>query len=294
MKIKTITCHNVYNYGATLQAYALQTFLEAQGHQVEIIDYYPKYRNKRNFWKIPNNSKVGKYSQRYFLFHLLYAIHRVIKYLRDTNFDRSKKFDVFDKKYLHITSTHYVNYQQLKDNPPIADCYIAGSDQIWNTKGDTGKDPAFYLNFGSFAIKRISYAASFGISEIEESFKPQLKKYLSTFNAISVREKTGLDILTDLGYKEAIQVCDPVFLLSKEDWLKIASLSLVKGDYILVYDFFQDDKSIRDMAKNLAKVRDCRIVAVNDGGKCKYADVNICNASPNDFLSLIYNANVVV
>lgn len=294
MKIKTITCHNVYNYGATLQAYALQTYLETLGHQVEIIDYYPKYRNKRNFWKIPNNSKVGKYSKRYFLFHLLYAIHRAIKYYRDTNFDRSKKFDEFDRKYLHITSKKYTSYQQLKDNPPIADCYIAGSDQIWNSQGDTGKDPAFFLNFGDSHIKRISYAASFGISEIEEPFKPQLKKYLSTFNAISVREKTGLDILTDLGYKEAIQVCDPVFLLSKEDWLKIASPSLVEGDYILVYDFFQDDKCIREMAINLSRERNYKIVAVNDGGKCKYADINICDASPNAFLSLIYNADVVV
>lgn len=294
MNIKTITCHNVYNYGATLQAYALQTYLESIGHQVEIIDYYPKYRNKRNFWKIPNNSKVGKYSQKYFLFHLLYAIHRAIKYLRDTNFDRIKKFDEFDRKYLHITSTKYTSYQQLKDNPPIADCYIAGSDQIWNPNGDTGKDPAFFLNFGDATIKRISYSASFGISEIEESFKPQLKKNLSVFDAISVREKTGLDILRTIGYVNAIQVCDPVFLLSKEDWLNIASPSLVEGDYILVYDFFQDDKCIREMAINLSKERKCKIVSVNDGGKCKYADINISDASPNDFLSLIYNADVVV
>lgn len=294
MKIKTITCHNVYNYGATLQAYALQTYLESLGHKVEIIDYYPKYRNKKNFWKIPNNSKVGKYSQKYFLFHLLYAIHRAIKYLRDTNFDRSKKFDEFDRKYLHITSTRYKSYQQLKDNPPIADCYFAGSDQIWNSNGDTGKDLSFYLNFGNAETKRISYAASFGISEIEESFKPNLKKYLSALDAISVREKTGLKILNDLGYIDAIQVCDPVFLLSKEQWLNIATSPLVKNDYILVYDFFQDDGNIKKMAQKLAIEKKCKIVAVNDGGKCRYADINISNASPNDFLSLIANANVVV
>ena len=294
MKINTITCHNVYNYGATLQTYALQTYLKGLGHEVEIIDYYPKYRNKKNFWKIPNNSKVGKYSQRYFLFHLIYAIHRAIKYLRDTNFDRNKKFDEFDRKYLQITSTKYTSYQQLKDNPPIADCYIAGSDQIWNPNGDTGKDPAFFLNFGDSQAKRISYAASFGISEIEEPFKPNLKEYLRILDAISVREKTGLDILNDLGYTDAIQVCDPVFLLSKEQWLCIAPPPLVKNDYILVYDFFQDDDNIKKMSQKLAQEKKCKIVAVNDGGKCIYADVNITNASPNDFLSLIANANVVV
>lgn len=294
MKIKTITCHNVYNYGATLQAYALQTYLESLGHQVEIIDYYPRYRNKKNFWKIPNNSKVGKYSQKYFLFHLLYATHRALKYFRDTNFDRSKKFDEFDRKYLHVTSTKYTSYQQLKENPPIADFYIAGSDQIWNPQGDTGKDPAFFLNFGDTHTKRISYAASFGISEIEECFRANLKEYLRVIDGISVREKTGLDILNDLGYTDAIKVCDPVFLLSRDQWLNIASPSLVHEDYILVYDFFQDDDNIKNMAQKLAEEKKCRIVSVNDGGRCRYADFNISNASPNDFVSLIAYANVVV
>ena len=294
MKINTITSHKAYNYGATLQTYALQTYLESMGHQVEIIDYCPKYRSKRNFWIIPQNTKIAKYAQKYFILHLLYAIHRAKKYLINTNFERKKKFDEFDRRYLHITSQKYTSFQQLKVNPPIADCYIAGSDQIWNSNGDTGRDPVFYLNFGDSTIRRISYAASFGISEIEESFKPQLKKYLSVFDAISVREKTGLFILSEIGYVKAIQVCDPVFLLSKERWLKIASPSLVGNDYILVYDFFQDDDNIKAMAQKFAKEKNYKIVSVNDGGKCRYADINISDASPNDFVSLIANANIVV
>lgn len=294
MKIKTITCHNVYNYGATLQAYALQTYMEGLGHQIEIINYYPRYRNKRTFfWKIPNNSKVGKYSQKSFFVHLLYAIYRAVKYYRSTNSGRRRKFDEFDRRYLHITSIKYRSNQQLKDTPPIADCYIAGSDQIWNPR-ETHMDPAFFLNFGKEETKRISYAASFGISEIEKSLKPTLKEYIRVLDAISVREKTGLDILNDLGYTDAIQVCDPVFLLSKEQWLNLATPSLFQYDYVLVYVFFHDDEKIKMLAQKLAKNKNYKIVSVNDGGECRYADVNINNASPNDFLSLIANARVVI
>lgn len=59
MKIATITCHNVYNYGASLQAYALQRYLSQEGHDVEIIDYKPYYLNSRYNWRhIPAESRL--------------------------------------------------------------------------------------------------------------------------------------------------------------------------------------------------------------------------------------------
>ena len=65
MIIKTITCHNVYNYGASLQAYALQNFLEKQGHQVEIIDYQPQYLNRTyNFWYISEKSRFYQITEK--------------------------------------------------------------------------------------------------------------------------------------------------------------------------------------------------------------------------------------
>lgn len=295
MKIKTITCHNVYNYGATLQAYALQTYLESLGHNVEIIDYAPKYHSS-SCWNIPENSSVYNLASKYLLFHLLYACHRWIKHKRDTNIKRQKKFDEFDKEYLHITKMHYTSYNELVANPPIANMYIAGSDQIWNPVGGTGLDPAFYLNFGDENVKRISYAASFGISKLNDEDKNQIKTYLSKLDDISVREKTGLDILKGLGIKSCIQVVDPVFLLDKGMWMKLikSSEDYNMGKYILVYDFFQDDPNIKRMACKLKERYGYLIVSVNDNGHLPYADKNISDASPTEFLSLINKAKVII
>lgn len=293
--IKTITCHNVYNYGATLQAYALQTYLQSLGNEVEIIDYAPRYHSW-SCWNIPENSTVYKLASKNMFIHFLYACHRWIKHKRETNLIREKKFDEFDKKYLRLTAKHYVNYEQLKQDPPKADIYIAGSDQIWNPVGGTGLDPAFYLNFGESGIHRISYAASFGVSILNEHQKDIIKNYLSSMDNISVRESTGLNILKSLNINSGVQVLDPVFLLDKATWLQFigGTKKVVEGNYVLIYDFFQDDPNIQKLAFELKKMTGFNIVSVNNSGKLPYADVNISDASPLEFLSLINNANVVI
>lgn len=293
--IKTITCHNVYNYGATLQAYALQTYLQSLGNEVEIIDYAPRYHSW-SCWNIPENSTVYKLASKNMFIHFLYACHRWIKHKRETNLIREKKFDEFDKKYLRLTTKHYINYEQLKQDPPKADIYIAGSDQIWNPVGGTGLDPAFYLNFGEAGINRISYAASFGVSILNEHQKDIIKNYLSGMDHISVRESTGLNILKSLNINSGVQVLDPVFLLDKATWLQLigGTKKVVEGSYVLIYDFFQDDPNIQQLAFEFKSMTGFNIVSVNNSGKLPYADVNISDASPLEFLSLINNANVVI
>lgn len=294
MKIKTITCHNVYNYGATLQAYALQHFLEMQGNEVEIIDYAPAYHDPLNCWKIPNNSRVKKYVELFFPIHWAYFIHRKIKLWRNVNRTRIEKFNMFDREFLHLTREKYATYEQLESVPPKADVYIAGSDQIWNYAGNTGLDPAFYLKFGDKEVRRISYAASFGLSEIKTDLKKKVESLLNGFDAISVREKTGLKILDDLNIKDSYYVVDPVFLLNKDSWLNIACSVDISTPYILVYDFFQNDEKIKKMTFFLSNKYNLKIVSVNDNGKLSYADMNICDASPQQFLWLISNAKIVV
>lgn len=295
MKINTITCHNVYNYGATLQAYALQTYLQSLGNKVEIIDYAPGYHSW-SCWNIPENSAVYKLVSNNLFIHFLYACHRWIKHKRDTNIIRKNKFDEFDEKYLCLTAKHYVSYEQLKQDPPKADIYIAGSDQIWNPVGGTGLDPAFYLNFGEAGIHRISYAASFGVSILSEHQKDIIKNNLSCMDNISVRESTGLNILKSLNINSGVQVLDPVFLLDKATWLQFiaGTKKVVERNYVLIYDFFQDDPNIKQKAFQLKSFAGLNIVSVNDNGKLPYADVNISDASPLEFLSLINNADVVI
>ena len=104
MKIKTITCHDVYNHGASLQAYALQNYLRSLGHEVEIIDYKPDYLSGHfNLWTV--SSHYDK-----FVLRELYLICKLPNRL--LRLRRKKKFDEFTKRYLILTK-RYSSFKQL-------------------------------------------------------------------------------------------------------------------------------------------------------------------------------------
>ena len=96
MKIATITCHNVYNYGASLQAYALQRYLSQEGHDVEIIDYKPYYLNSRYNWRhIPAESRLYPYKD-YVGTQCIYFLLKNRKIYKTIG--RKRKFDDFRQK----------------------------------------------------------------------------------------------------------------------------------------------------------------------------------------------------
>ena len=144
MKILTITCHDVYNFGASLQAYALQHYLEELGHEVEIINYRPGYLYKKYDWKSFTSKKFDKLNS-FFVTRWMFRIAKW-SYLR-FSLGRKKCFDEFTKNYLKLTDKTYYTFEELKMNPPCADIIIAGSDQIWNPLFPNGKDPSYYIDF---------------------------------------------------------------------------------------------------------------------------------------------------
>ena len=235
MNIKTITCHDVYNYGASLQAFALQTFLEKDGHNVEIIDYKPDYIDfpyKVSTFVHPD-SPVRRFTDKCSIIRLLYGIKRYLWYI--PTIGRKRAFDRFTKQYLKLTKKYSCNDGLSKD-VPAADTYIVGSDQVWNSITMlNGSDSAFYLQFAPKSKKRLSYAASFGSISVSEKHKDIIKQWLSTFDAISVRENSGVEVLQDLGIK-GTHVCDPVFLLSKEEWIHNLNISKNDEKYVLIYN----------------------------------------------------------
>lgn len=296
MEIKTITCHNAYNYGASLQAYALQHFLQSLGHNVQIIDFLPYYFQTR--YNLHYISPTSKY---YKICHLhpflTYSLNFIKSKYLDKTWGRKRNFDNFTKQFLTLTENRYETSIVLKENPPQADIYIAGSDQIWNTDMNNGKEPAYYLDFGDSKSKRISYAASFGISKIESNIKEFVRQNLYKFDSISVREQTGIKILQELGIKGEL-VLDPVFLLNKQEWQKLSQASLkyanIKNNhYILVYDFTNDERT-KQMAYKIKAETNLPIVSINDYTPMDYADININNAGPLEFINLINNASTIV
>jgi len=279
--IKTITCHDVYNFGASLQAFALQKYLEKLGHDVEIINYKPDYLTF-NIWAIG-----PRWSKNIFL-KLLYFAYVVPKRLLLKK--RRRKFDSFTKTKLKLTSKTFRSIDELIKDPPFANIYFAGSDQIWNTILPNGKDPSFYLEFAPIGSIRASYAASFAVPEISPEFAGFVKNKLERLDFISVRESTGLKILQDLGIKKGTVVVDPVFLLDKKEWEELSN-SVSNDKYIFIYDQ-ENNKFIKQTALSLKKKYNLKIIAIEALYPFLYADKRITDAGPEDFLGLIKNCEI--
>jgi hypothetical protein len=284
MKIKTITCHEVYNHGASLQEYALLKYLESLGHEVETIHYKPPYlSNHFNLWRISNkryNNIVLKF------IYLILKLPARLKSLK-----RKHAFDAFSLKYIKSTTKLYTSNEELKLDFPLADAYICGSDQIWNSFFENGKDPAFYLDFVPDNKLKISYAASFAIDYLEENIKQFVTKKVKRLNNISVRELSGKKILNELGFKNVSQVLDPVFLLEPKHWESLIPLEKEKYKYIFIYDF-DSNPLIKSMAEGYRKQFGWKIITVNQ--RINYADKNYFLKGPTTFLSLVKNAEFVM
>lgn len=284
MKIKTITCHDVYNHGAALQAYALMTYLSQQGHDVEIINYKPDYLS--NHYKLTSisNPKFGKNV----LIKSLYLLAKLPQRL--CVLPRKWSFDKFNKKHLHITN-RYSSYKQLQQTPPIADAYVCGSDQIWNTLHKNGKDPAFYLDFGAKEVKKIAYAASLATNKIYDGYETFVHNKVSKIDHVACRESSGVELLNNLGINNVTHVMDPAFLLDEKHWNTIA-IKRFSEKYLLVYDFESSDK-IKQKALAISKQNNWKIYTVNPG-KFSYADKQFDNVGPDVFLSLVRDAQLVI
>lgn len=115
MKINIITCHNVYNYGASLQAFALQSHLESRGHEVEIIDYLPDYKKVYKLI-VPRKGKIAELIRIIPILKPLWVLIHNRHKLR--LLPKKKYFDRFTSKYLNLTRVRYNSFIELKSTPP--------------------------------------------------------------------------------------------------------------------------------------------------------------------------------
>ncbi len=283
MKIKTITCHDVYNLGAGLQAYALAAYLKDRGHDVQIIDYKPDYLSGHYSLTEVSNPRFNRP-----ILRELYLLAKLPRRLKARKRLRKQRFDAFRREYLPLTERRYASAEELRSNCPEAELSIAGRDQIWNPVFPNGKDPAFFLEFVPEDRRKISYAASFSVDALAEEDRARMQPWLSRLDSISVRETSGLDLLKNMGLA-GIQVMDPVFLLEKEAWECLANCPDTQ-DYILVYDF-DNSPLVRSLAASLAERTGKKIISVfpMEGAAEVWDDMG-----PREFLGAIQNAGVVL
>jgi hypothetical protein len=281
MKIGIITYHWAYNYGAVMQAYALQSYLEKLGHIVEFINY------------VPINQKVGilkKYIGRNF---------KSTKLKWKTS-HRELSFSPFVSK-LNIGSIKYTSYQELLDLPPKYDIYICGSDQIWNydlinySTEKSGISHPYYLDFGDETTKRVAYAPSFGAVNIPDVLKDEIKKCLSKFNSISVREKSGVEIVKSLGFENVKWMPDPTFLLNKEDYLNIETPETIdEQGFIYSYILEEQDEVAKKVLTLVSDKNNKNIYNVFMGTIMKDKNYKNIIPSPEQWLHYINNADFIV
>ncbi|MEO5893977.1 MAG: polysaccharide pyruvyl transferase family protein [Ferruginibacter sp.] len=233
------------NYGQILQAFALKNYLENKGHDVFIIKYHRV---------IP----VKTFIERLTDFNLKDFIARRItskKKVKKSGMP-SRGFDQFKKKHLNYSRQSYFSLKDLVQDPPVADVYISGSDQVWNNTFKVSCE-AFLLGFGDNKTIRLSYAASFGMKNLDKKTRLLFKNNIKRFNGISVREESGVDICNEMGYNKAVWVPDPTLLFNRYDWTSSLSIDVNSSAqnkifvYVVGTGYIKDKQKIIDYAGSL-------------------------------------------
>ena len=294
-KVGIITILKTNNYGAELQAYATQAILNKLGFKSEIIDYlfYKNQNHKRTRKSLP----VFKLGLKKRLVEWAYPLVMSLNALgsRKQSGIRARRFDKFHEENTAL-STVYRSMDELYAAKLDYDVYMVGSDQVWNPGVYSSLLP-YMLTFAPEGKKRIAYASSFGVSQIDKSQEWFYKKYLPHFSAIGVREKNAVDLVDKIAGCKATWVLDPTLLLTKEDWLKVAKRSYdIPKDYILLYEL-TPCPYILELAKYFKErngmdiVRICKNASVED----RDGDIlNIIDAGPAEFIDLFVNAGMVI
>lgn len=284
MKVSIVTILDNVNIGSYLQAFALAKSIENIGHHPEYLDY-------------SRSSRDTKHILLKGLFTMMpWKWYGLIK--NCLNRDRIiAKQRPFIKSYL--SAKRYVGFEAVAKNPPEADIYVTGSDQVWNSKYNKGIDRTFYLDYAPKGKKKISYAASIGMSNIPNDESPIMSELLNRYEAISLRESSSIDLLTSIGVdKEKLSVVlDPTLLLNKEQWSKYACKCPLNEPYVLIYSVEKNtaDDLIR-LARKVAAKKKLKVVYLASGqrGAMKGIDYLIDNASPEQFLAYFLNASFTV
>mgnify|MGYP000969965076 CR=1 FL=1 len=314
MKIGIITFHNTSNYGAVLQAYALSRFLELSGHEVYFIDYKRK----------PDSGLIQNLTHRISIaLKMLSTPSLVISYFRSkgktgskstylsTKSERNEKqnelFNEFRRKYFKMSELNYNTPAELKKNPPLYDAYIAGSDQIWG-HGRTTFSDAYFLNFGPKNIRRVSYAPSFGSPILKKPWHKDLRKKISKFDYVSVREKSGAEIIKEVCNLEVKHVLDPTLLL--KDYSTITT-KIDLDPYLFIFKLKQRkelESSFKNLTSCIAKELKLNTITVDPMtvldekelcsierflGYIKSASFMITNSFHGTVFAIIHNINFI-
>lgn len=273
MRIGILTLPLHTNYGGILQAYALQTVLKRMGHEVVVIDTYKKLHLP--IWKWPLSIPkrlIAKY--------LLGKGNTIL-----AEYKYNKTLSIINQHTQHFIQRN-ISRKIIKDiseiNPFDFDTIVVGSDQVWR--------PCYFKNmfhttinhsFLAFAkewkLKRIAYAASFGTEEWEftEEETEECKNLAALFDAISVREDSGVQLCQSKLNVEATHVLDPTMLLESREYVNLtkkANTPHIEGN--LLYYILDETLEKKRIIENISKLKSLIPFTVNANVYKNNNDIN--------------------
>lgn len=270
------------NYGTCLQSFALHKKLENMGYDVKIISVYP-HRNK--YVAIIKNilSLIG----------VLYIINIIRKHPKTIKESKLLEFQKSNYNQVEILTK-----QQMHRLVLLTDCFVAGSDQIWNTYFKFS--PQYFLEFAENA-KRIAYASSIGTNSVKEEYRESVRQNLMKFSHIGVREFEAVKVLSELtGRKDIRQVLDPTFLLTPHDWTSMAKDAVYEeelpNDYIFCY-LLGNNQCYKEQLYDVKCKTGISNILIVPSAENKFFSfdgaVIYKNASPVEFIDLLQRASYV-
>jgi hypothetical protein len=282
------------NYGCVLQCYALQQVLKQLGYIPFLIKFNDKLRrtfaDKLLYWiRILVSLKLIREKT-------VRVFNRLFKPKKD-NQTKGRDLNSFREKYIAGTNKIYT-FSDLEINPPQADFYICGSDQIWS-ESLIGYNKICFLEWVDEKIPRIAYAPSFGAPCVSPLFMSKIKQSLPKFQVVTVRETSGVEICKQAGIPNAQCVPDPTLLLTQHDYsLLFSNVERKNRKYLVLYwlgAFMKED--IINEIKQFAKQNNLIIIYIPIGGEQdEIIDENCQKQYPSiqEWLFLIANAQYVL
>lgn len=290
MQVSIITQHTVNNYGSVLQTYATQKIFEKMGHQVEFVDFWRADNlEQARVEQVLRNNRIMKQLKPFWSCTSLgtkITKEAIAKMLRKNQ----KNMNRFIKEKISLSEIQYTSIEQLMSNPPIADVYITGSDQVWNSECNNGIERAYFLDYAPTGRKRISFAASIGRTVLNEAEIPEMVDLLKKYDAISVREQSGVDLLAALGIQSQ-RILDPTLMFDGDWWSGQADYGKCPASpYLLVYQL-NVNPQMDAYAETLAKKKGWRMIRIgyHHSDKRKKGHCVFCPTIP-EFLGLFNKA----
>lgn len=274
MKVGIVTFINTINFGASLQAFALQEVIESFGMRAEVIQYVNK--DIENAEK----NKGGK------------SLKSLVKsVVVGSGFDRKiAAFKEYEEKYIHKGEELTKELESTVNRS--YDFFVTGSDQVWNTKL-THADWTYFLDFVQDNSKKVSYAPSFGNIPFPNEYYEKAAVYLNQINELSVREASGAELIHEITGRCAEVVLDPTLLLNKSEWMQRCEFTPPYEHYILVY-FPHNKKKVFEFVNKLKKRTKLPVVYLSISPRIQVGVKTIYDASPDQFLGWMLHADYIV